>query len=84
MNVHVPTNPLTRLSSSILVELRTGPAIRAKDLQVETYDLRAAIKVVGPRLSHLRRYFGKSAHIIFLDNRRNKIQTTVSPYGLPA
>ena len=56
----------------------------AKDLQVETYDLRAAIKVVGPRLSHLRRYFGKSAHIIFLDNRRNKIQTTVSPYGLPA
>ena len=56
----------------------------AKDLQVQTYDFRAAIKQVGPRLSDLRRYFGKSAHIIFLDNRRSQIPTTVSPYGRPA
>jgi hypothetical protein len=38
----------------------------AKDLQVETYDLKAAVKLVGPRLSDPRRYFGKSADIIFL------------------
>ena len=56
----------------------------ANDLQVATYDLRAAITVVGPRLSDLRRYFGKSAQIIVLESRRNKNQTAVSPYGLPA
>jgi Protein of unknown function (DUF3606) len=54
----------------------------AKDMQVEPYELRVAVALVGPRLSDLRRYFGKSAHIIFLDNRRRP--TTVSPYGLPA
>jgi hypothetical protein len=54
-------------------------------MQVETYDLRAAIKLVGPRLSDLRRYFGRSAHIIFLETKReNSTQTAVSPYGLPA
>ena len=41
----------------------------ARDMQVQTYDLRAAIPLVGPRLSDLRRYFGKSAHIISLDSR---------------
>jgi len=56
----------------------------ANDLQVATYDLRVAITVVGPRLSDLRRYFGKSAQIIILENRRNKNQTAVGPYGLPA
>ena len=56
----------------------------ANDLQVTTYDLRSAIKIVGPRLSDLRRYFGKSAHIIILEDRRNENQTAASPYGLPA
>ena len=42
----------------------------AKDLQVETYELRAAINIVGPRLSGLRRYFGKSADVVFLSARR--------------
>ena len=32
----------------------------AKDLQVETYELRAAINMVDPRLSGLRRFLGKS------------------------
>jgi hypothetical protein len=41
----------------------------ARDMQVEPYELRAAVAVAGPRLSDLRRYFGKSAHIIFLGNR---------------
>jgi len=39
------------------------------DTVEETGDLRAAVRLVGPRLSDLRRYFGKSAPIIFLDNR---------------
>jgi hypothetical protein len=42
----------------------------AKDLQIQTYELQAAIKLVGPRLSHLRRYFGKSADIIVLSDKR--------------
>lgn len=72
--------------TSVIIDPMNCPQVEhwAKDLQVQTYELRAAIKLVGPRLSDLRRYFGKSAHIIFLDNRRNKIQATVSPYGLPA
>jgi hypothetical protein len=42
----------------------------AKDLQVETYELRAAIKLVGPRVSDLRRFLGRSAPVIFLGSRR--------------
>jgi Protein of unknown function (DUF3606) len=56
----------------------------AKDMQVEPHELRAAIRVVGPRLSDLRRYFGKSAHIIFLENRRRASKTPDNPYGAPA
>jgi Protein of unknown function (DUF3606) len=72
--------------TSVIIDPMNCPQVEhwANDLQVQTYELRAAIKLVGPRLSDLRRYFGKSAHIIFLDNRRNKIQATASPYGLPA
>jgi hypothetical protein len=55
----------------------------SRDMQVEPYELRAAVALVGPRLGDLRRYFGKSAHIILLDNRR-RARATVSPYGLPA
>jgi hypothetical protein len=54
----------------------------AEDMQVEPYELRAAVALVGPRLSDLRRYFGKSADIVSLEQRRRL--TTVSPYGLPA
>jgi hypothetical protein len=42
----------------------------ADDLQVSLYDLRAAITLVGPRLSDLRRHFGKSAQIIILEKKR--------------
>jgi Protein of unknown function (DUF3606) len=41
----------------------------ARDMQVQTCDLRAAVGLVGLRLSDLRRYFGKSAPIIFLESR---------------
>ena len=41
----------------------------ARDMQVQTCDLRDAVRLIGPRLSDLRRYFGKSAPIIFLENR---------------
>jgi hypothetical protein len=47
----------------------------ARDMQVQTGDLRAAVRLVGPRLSDLRRYFGKSARIIFLENRLSDRQT---------
>jgi Protein of unknown function (DUF3606) len=72
--------------TSVIVDPMNCPQVEhwAKDLQVQPYDLRAAISVVGPRLSDLRRYFGRSAHIIFLDNRRNKSQTMGSPFHLPA
>jgi hypothetical protein len=53
----------------------------AKDLQVEPYDLKAAVKLVGPRLSDLRRYFGKSADIIFLKNRLADTQTKQSTWS---
>jgi uncharacterized protein DUF3606 len=43
----------------------------AKDMQVEPHELRAAVRLVGPRLSDVRQYFGKSAAIIVLSDRRN-------------
>ena len=42
----------------------------ARDMQVQTCDLRDAVRLIGPRLSDLRRYFGKSAPIIFLENHQ--------------
>jgi len=43
----------------------------AKDIQVEPHELRAAVRLVGPRLGDVRQYFGKSAAIIVLSDRRN-------------
>jgi hypothetical protein len=40
----------------------------ARDMQVQTCDLRDAVRLIG--LSDLRRYFGKSAPIIFLENHQ--------------
>jgi Protein of unknown function (DUF3606) len=73
--------------TSVFIDPMNYPQVEhwAHDMQVETYDLRAAIKVVGPRLSDLRRYFGRTAHVIFLEDRRAKSTgTAVSPCGLPA
>ena len=56
----------------------------ARDMQVEPYELRAAVRLVGPRLSDIRKYFGKSAPVISLENRRRGRRGAVSPYGLPA
>jgi hypothetical protein len=52
----------------------------AKDIQVEPYELRAAIRLIGPRLSDLRRYFGKSAPVICLRDRRSDGHTTWSAF----
>jgi len=56
-------------------------------MQVQTCDLKAAVRLIGPRLSDLRRYFGKSAPIIFLENRladrqskRTAVITSVPPF----
>jgi hypothetical protein len=58
--------------TDVIIDPMNDPQVQhwAKDLQVQSYELRAAIKLVGPRLSHLRRYYGKSADIIVLADRR--------------
>jgi hypothetical protein len=70
--------------TAVIIDPLNDPQVQhwAKDMRVQTYELRAAIKLVGPRLSDLRRYFGRSAHIIFLENRRGP--SAVSPYGFPS
>ena len=45
-------------------------AFWANDLEVEPNELRAAIGLVGTRLTQLRRHFGKSARVLPLDNWR--------------
>jgi Protein of unknown function (DUF3606) len=57
--------------TSIMIDPMNDPQVQhwARDMQVQTCDLRAAVRLVGPRLSDLRRFFGKSARIIFLENR---------------
>jgi hypothetical protein len=52
-------------------------------LEVQTYELRAAIKLAGPRLSDLRRYLGKSAEIVVLSDRRinSKARSTAGPWS---
>ena len=57
--------------TEILIDPMDCPQVEhwARDMQVQTCDLRAAVRLVGPRLSDLRRYFGKSAPIIFLERR---------------
>jgi Protein of unknown function (DUF3606) len=69
--------------TSVIIDPMNCPQVEhwAKDLQVETGDLRAAIKLVGPRLSDLRRYFGRSAQIIFLKNRLADTQTRQSTWS---
>jgi hypothetical protein len=54
-----------------MIDLMNGPQVEhwARDMQVQTCDLRNAVRLVGPRLSDLRRYFGKSAPIIFLESQ---------------
>jgi hypothetical protein len=63
-----------------------GPQVEhwARDMQVQACDLRDAVRLIGPRLNDLRRYFGKSAPIIFLENylpdRQAKRTATISPF----
>jgi hypothetical protein len=70
--------------SAVVIDLRDDAQVQywAKDMQIEAVELRAAIKLVGPRLGDLRRYFGKSARIIFLDGKKRG-PTNVRPHGLP-
>ena len=42
----------------------------AKDMQVEPHELRTAVSLVGPRISDVRQYFGRSAPVISLESRR--------------
>lgn len=60
--------------SDVIIDPTNDPQVQhwAKGLRVQTYELRLAIKLVGPRLSDLRRYYGKSADIIVLADRRDR------------
>ena len=49
----------------------------AEDLKVEPEVIRMAIRSVGPRLPDVRRYLGKSAQIVFLENRLAERQQPV-------
>lgn len=63
--------------TDVIIDPTNNPQVQhwAKDLRVQTGDLRAAIKLVGPRLSHLRQYYGKSADIIAFPDRRTESKT---------
>jgi hypothetical protein len=67
--------------TSILIDPMNDPQVQhwAREMQVQTCDLRAAVRLVGPRLSDLPRYFGKSARIIFLENRLSERQVKPFP-----
>jgi Protein of unknown function (DUF3606) len=70
--------------TDILIDPTDGPQVQhwAREMQVQTCDLRDAVRLIGPRLSDLRRYFGKSAPIIFLENRLSdtKRTATIAPF----
>jgi hypothetical protein len=67
--------------TDVIIEPRNEPQVEhwAKDLQIQPWELREAIKFVGPRLSNLRRYYGKSADIIAIADRRAR--GTPPPHG---
>ena len=46
----------------------------AKDMQIQPHELRTAVGLVGPRLSDIRQYFGKSAQVIPLTSSRGITQ----------
>jgi hypothetical protein len=52
----------------------------AKEMQLQAFEIRAGINLVGPRLVDLRRYFGRSAHIIILENKKGR-RTSISSEG---
>jgi hypothetical protein len=70
--------------TEIMIDRRNDMQVEhwARDMQVQTGDLRDAVRLIGPRLSDLRRYFGKSAPIIFLENRLSDRQrtATITPF----
>jgi hypothetical protein len=72
--------------TEIMIDPMDDPQVEhsARDMQVQTCDLRTAVRLVVPRLSDLRRYFGKSGPIIFLENRLSERQAkrtaTISPF----
>ncbi len=70
--------------TSILIDPASDLQVHhwAKDMQIQPHELRAAVRIIGPRLSDLRQYFGKSAPVICLKDWREPRR--VSPYGFPA
>ena len=66
--------------------IRVDPANTAqvqlwsRELQVSPSELKAAVLEVGRRLTELRRYFGQTAEIIWLHDRREARKTKQSTW----
>jgi hypothetical protein len=67
--------------STMLLDPANPPQVKywAEQFQVEPSDLTAAIPFAGRRLTNIRRYLGKTADIIYLDDKRagNGVKRTV-------
>jgi hypothetical protein len=63
--------------SSILIDPANPSQVQywAKELGVESSDIKAAIVKVGRRLTSIRSYFGKSAEIVRLQDSQSDSQT---------
>jgi hypothetical protein len=58
--------------STMLLDPANPPQVNywAEQFQVEPSDIKAAIPFAGRRLTNIRRYLGKTADIIYLDDKR--------------
>jgi hypothetical protein len=58
--------------STMLLDPANPPQVKywADEFQVDPSDIKAAIPFAGRRLTNIRRYLGKTADIIYLDDRR--------------
>jgi hypothetical protein len=57
---------------TIFIDPANTPQVEywANELEVEPFELKAAIRTVGGRLTSIRRHFGKTAEVVCLADRR--------------
>jgi hypothetical protein len=64
----------------MLLDPANSPQVKywADEFQVDPSDIKAAIPFAGRRLTNIRRYLGKTADIIYLDDKRagNRVKRT--------
>ena len=63
--------------STMLLDPANSPQVNywAKEFRVDPSELKAAIPFAGRRLTNIRRYLGKTADIVSLDDRRTGRET---------